>query len=87
MKSKWVFKNKSNGNSNFERWKARCIVKGYTQHKGTDYQEKFTPTPKTETDRTLLAFKHQIGWYKKQGDGSTAFLNPDPNIDLYMDIP
>ncbi|POS85479.1 hypothetical protein EPUL_002299 [Erysiphe pulchra] len=62
-------------------------LKGYTQRKGIDYQETFAPTPRVETGRILLVLAHQFGWHKRQGDVPTAFLNPDLNIDLYMDIP
>lgn len=87
MKPKWVFKKKFHSDGSVERWKARCTVKGYTQRKGVDYQETFAPTPRAETGRILLVLAHQFGWHRRQGDVPTAFLNPDLNIDLCMDIP
>ncbi|KAI0991324.1 hypothetical protein K3495_g16863 [Podosphaera aphanis] len=30
---------------------------------------------------------HQFGWHRRQGDVPTAFLNPDLDIDLYMEMP
>lgn len=87
MKSKWVFKKKFNADGSIEKYKARCTVKGFTQRKGIDFNETFAPTPRPETGRILLIMAHQLGWYRKQGDVPTAFLNPDLNTDLYMEMP
>lgn len=35
----------------------------------------------------MLALARQLGWHRRQGDVLTAFLNPDKDIDLYMEIP
>ncbi|KAI0990896.1 hypothetical protein K3495_g17291, partial [Podosphaera aphanis] len=87
MKCKWVFKKKYNADGSIERWKARCTAKGFTQRQGIDYKETFAPTPRPETGTILLALAHQLGWHRRQGDVPTAFLNPDIDIDLYMEMP
>lgn len=87
MKCKWVFKKKFLGDGTIDKWKARCTAKGFTQRFGIDYQETFAPTPRSETGRIMLVLAHQFNWHRRQGDVPTAFLNPDLNIDLYMEIP
>ncbi|KAI0991209.1 hypothetical protein K3495_g16978, partial [Podosphaera aphanis] len=87
MKCKWVFKKKYQADGSIDRWKARCTAKGFTQRAGIDYKETFAPTPRPETGTILLALAHQLGWHRRQGDVPTAFLNPDIDIDLYMEMP
>ena len=87
MKTKWVFKRKYHADGTLEKYRARCTVKGYTQKCGIDYTETFAPTPRSETGRIMLALAHKFGWYRRQGDVPTAFLNPDLDLDLYMELP
>ncbi|KAI1006561.1 hypothetical protein K3495_g1663 [Podosphaera aphanis] len=87
MKCKWVFKKIYLANGDIEKYKAHCTFKGFTQRQGIDYHETFAPTPRAETGRIILVLAHQLGWHRKQGDVPPAFLNPDLNIDLFMELP
>lgn len=87
MKNKWVFKKKYLSDGKLDKYRARCTVKGYTQRPGIDYKETFAPTPRPETGRIMLALAHSFDWYRKQGDVPSAFLNPDLDMDLYMELP
>ena len=87
MKCKWVFKKKYLADGSIDKWKARCTAKGFTQKFGIDYQETFAPTPRPETGRVMLVLAHYLKWHRRQGDVPTAFLNPDLDIDLYMEMP
>ena len=87
IKCKWVFLKEAVIDSSLERYKARYTAKGFNQREGVDYPEILAPTSRSETGRILLALAHQFGWHQKQVDNSTVFLNPNIDIDLYMELP
>jgi Reverse transcriptase (RNA-dependent DNA polymerase) len=44
-------------------YKARLVVKGYTQAYGIDYQEIFAPVAKMNIVKILLSLAINNGWY------------------------
>ncbi|KAI0991792.1 hypothetical protein K3495_g16395 [Podosphaera aphanis] len=87
LTGKWVFKRKTHADGSLEKFKARWTARGFTQKKGLDYFETFAPTPRAETTRLLLALGHHLNWHRVQGDVPTAFLNPDLDVVLYIQMP
>ena len=53
--AKWVYKWKTNEFGEVVKAKARLIAKGFSQRKGIDYFETFSPTPSTSSIRLLAA--------------------------------
>src|SRR5204862_5014161 len=86
---KWVFDRKPNKNGNTIRFKARWVVKGFSQVKGIDYDLTYAAVVNAATNRALLAVTAALNWPMRQYDVATAFLNgelPDHQI-VYMKQP
>jgi hypothetical protein len=84
---KWVYKNKYKFDGSLDKHKERLVEKGYAQKDGVDYTQKFAPTAKWGTIRTLFSLAAQKGWKIHHMDVKIAFLNGDLKEDVYMTRP
>ena len=85
--SGWVYKVKKNEDGSVHRFKARFVAQGYTQARGTDYKEIFSPVAKHTSLRTLLALANEHDLEIHQMKVKTAFLNGELDYDIYMSQP
>ena len=53
--TKWIFKNKLNGNGEVIRNKAILVSNGYAQQEGINFEETFAPVARLEAIRLFLA--------------------------------
>ena len=84
---KWIFKLKKNPHGEVIRYKARLVVKGYSQKKGVDYEEVFAPVVRFESIRALIALAALRRWMIHHLDVKSAFLNGDIEEVIYVKQP
>jgi hypothetical protein len=51
VRTKWIFKNKSDAHGTVVCNKARLVAQGYTQVEGVDFDETFAPVARLESIR------------------------------------
>jgi hypothetical protein len=59
---KWIFKHKLKADSSLDRYKARWVLRGFTQCPGVDYDETFSPIVKPATVQIVLTLAVSRGW-------------------------
>ena len=59
-------------------------MKGYTQKKGIDYEETFSPVAMLKSIRILLSITAHYDYEIWQMDVKTAFLNGNLEEEIYM---
>ena len=85
--SRWVLKVKHDENGSVNRFKARLVAQGYSQVKGVDYEEVFSPVARNTSVRSLLALANAHDLEIHQMDVKTAFLNGSLDCEIYMSQP
>jgi hypothetical protein len=73
--SKWVFTHKLRADGTLDRYKARWVLRGFTQRPGVDYDETFSSVVKPGTVRTVLATAVSRNWPIQQLGVKNAFLH------------
>nr|GEZ33045.1 hypothetical protein [Tanacetum cinerariifolium] len=87
IKTKWIFKNKKDGNSLLIQNKARLVAVGYSQQKGIDYDETFVSIARIEAIRLFLAYAAHKDFTVFQMDVKIAFLNGIIKEEVYVGQP
>jgi len=84
---KWIFKHKFQSDGSLERYKARWVLRGFTQRPGVDFDETFSPVVKPATVRTVLSLALCRRWPIHQLDVKNAFLHGDLTETVYCQQP
>jgi vacuolar-type H+-ATPase catalytic subunit A/Vma1 len=85
--SKWVFKKKLRSDDIIERYKARLVIKGYSQKEGDDFFDTYSPVARLTIIHVLLSLAVSHGLLVHQMDVKTTFLNGELDEEIYMEQP
>ena len=85
--SKWIFTVKPKPDGSIDRFKARLVIRGFTQRYGVDYLETFAPVAKTTSIRTILALAAKHNYKLRHVDFETVYLNGDLDEEIWMKLP
>jgi hypothetical protein len=84
---KWIFKLKLNADGSLEVYKARYVLRDFTQRPGVDYDETFSPVVKPASVRTVLTPALSRDWPVHQLDVKNAFLHGTLTETVYCTQP
>lgn len=84
---KWIYKLKTNPDGSIDKFKARVVVKGYSQQQGVDYDKTFSPVARLSTIRAIIAIAVKENLKLRQFDVATAFLNGSVKEEIYVKQP
>ena len=82
-----MFKIKNDSDVNNKKFRARLVVKGYSQKANVDYYDTFSPVARYTSIRVLLALVASQNMFCMKFDVRTAFLNGDLKETIYMRQP
>jgi hypothetical protein len=68
---KWIFRHKIKVDGTLDQYKARWVLRGFTQRHRVDYDETFSPVIKPATVRTYMMWN----WAVLQLDVKNVFLH------------
>jgi hypothetical protein len=87
MGCKKVYKMKCDSKGNVERFKARLVVKSFTQREVIDYNETFSPVSCKDSFRIIMALVAHYDLELHQINVKATFLNGDLYENIYMAQP
>jgi hypothetical protein len=80
---KWVFRHKFHPDGSLDRYKARWVLRGFTQQPGIDFGETFILVVKPATIQTILSVALSHAWPIHQMDVKNVFLHVTLSETIY----
>jgi histone deacetylase 1/2 len=80
---KWIFKHKFHDDGSLKPYKARWVLRGFTQCPSVDFNETFSPVVKPTTVRTVMSVALSRQWPVHQLDMKNAFLHSTLSKTVY----
>lgn len=80
---KWIFKHKLLFDGTLDRYKARWVLRGFTQHPGIDFDEIFSHVVKPTTICIVLSLALSRDWSIHQLDVKNVFLHDTLSETVY----
>nr|KYP73744.1 Retrovirus-related Pol polyprotein from transposon TNT 1-94 [Cajanus cajan] len=77
LDNRWIYRVKYENNSTSLRYKVKLVVKCFSQRKGVDFNEIFSPMVKMTSIRTVLCWATAIDMEVMQMDVKIDFLHGD----------
>jgi hypothetical protein len=71
VSGKWVFRHKLKPDGSLDRYKARWVLRGFSQEQGVDFDETFSLVVKPATVRVVLSIAFSLKW---ETDTSQTYL-------------
>jgi hypothetical protein len=84
---RWIFKTKLRSDGSIERHKARLMAQGFSEIKGLDFDDTFSPVVHPATVRLILLLALTSSWRLHQLDVNNAFLHRILYDEVYMEQP
>jgi hypothetical protein len=84
IKSKWVYRIKTDADGRITRYKARLCACGYSQKAGIDYKDIYAPVFRMESSRLVLTIIASRKMKFHQMDVVGAFINGKLDHEIFM---
>ena len=81
---KWVFKKNMNSNGQVKKFKAQLVAKGYSQVKGVNFGDIFSPVAKLTSTRVLMSLVASFDLEIEQMDAKKMLLHGNLEEEIYM---
>nr|GEV03893.1 putative mediator of RNA polymerase II transcription subunit 37c [Tanacetum cinerariifolium] len=84
---KWIFKKKMKVDGTIDKYKARLLIKGFRQREGLYYFDMYSLFTRITLIRMILAIAALRNLEVHKIEVKMAFLNGDPEEEIYMSQP